>query len=698
MPAEARQYVEHGWKLVIIPRGLKSPRLKEWQLKENAITDPDIAEHIDDNVGLAHAWSGTCCVDVDDLNGSRKWLLARGISLDALLEAPGAVKLLSGRENRAKLIYMLDKPLRSLSFKVFELRCATAKGTTVQDVLPPSVHPDTGQPYYWEYNDENSHWSKAPPLPASLRKLWEDLLNTTPKLPAVASKPSKNLGKARELLYRRNPDCSYEEWVQAGMALHHEASGGLDGLNLWDEWSARSTKYKGRADLEAHWQSFGNSTNPVTIASLRTDEAATEDEFETLPAIPEPPPPAPGTSAAIAEQQKEAIRKLIRNDAGRIMTLLPNLQTVLQIPSFVNMFLAYDEFKDMLMFAPLDDPNSWRPFRDTDYTGLRIWLEQKGRFMPVSHDIVRDAIHYIAEANKMDTAQVWLKSLEWDGVPRIETFFPTYMKTDDTPYHRSVGSYWWTALAGRVMDPGCQADMIPILVGKQGVGKSTGIAAMVPDPEFFTEIHLEDKDDELSRKMRGLLIGELAEMRGLRTTAVERILAFVTRKHEKWVPKYREFTTTFARRCMLMGTSNDEELLYQEENRRWLPMFVHKVDREAIARDRNQLWAEGRVRWEQNGIHWAKAEILAKDEHVKFKAVDPWFHLVEPWLDKLPPNSRIKAHEVLADAVGLDTRLIKKADEIRCAAIMRSLGWDKKSCREGDRIIRFWYNTNDLTS
>ncbi|ESF27670.1 putative replication protein, partial [Salmonella enterica subsp. enterica serovar Tallahassee str. 0012] len=45
-----------------------------------------------------------------------------------------------------------------------------------------------------------------------------------------------------------------------------------------------------------------------------------------------------------------------------------------------------------------------------------------------------------------------------------------------------------TALAGRVLEPGVKADMVPILVGPQGCGKSSGVEALSPDPAFFTEI------------------------------------------------------------------------------------------------------------------------------------------------------------------------------------------------------------------
>jgi hypothetical protein len=76
------------------------------------------------------------------------------------------------------------------------------------------------------------------------------------------------------------------------MAFHHAHQGALEGLDLWDAWSAGGTKYKGRDDLIRHWRSFKTDTpNPVTFDSLRSQEAASLDDFDVLE---EPAPPAAG--------------------------------------------------------------------------------------------------------------------------------------------------------------------------------------------------------------------------------------------------------------------------------------------------------------------------------------------------------------------------------------------------------------------
>ena len=50
------------------------------------------------------------------------------------------------------------------------------------------------------------------------------------------------------------------------MAIHHATGGAA--IQLWDDWSAKGTKYRGRRDLETHWASFGKSSNPVRLGTL----------------------------------------------------------------------------------------------------------------------------------------------------------------------------------------------------------------------------------------------------------------------------------------------------------------------------------------------------------------------------------------------------------------------------------------------
>lgn len=682
------EYVLAGWALVPIPVGRKGPITKGWELRENCITDAETAEYLDGNIGLAHVHSGTCVIDLDDLAGALEWFEGRGVDLNEFLLAPNAVRIDSGRENRAKLLYRLEKPLPTFKMGPFEFRCASRDGATVQDVLPPSIHPETGKPYEWLYNDDMiADWRCPPALPAPIRALWEAQCKPDTKV-VVARVRTSNLGWAREMLFRHDPDEDYDKWLKCGLALHDGTEGGIDGLDLWDEWSHRGKKYKGREDLETHWRSFhAHTTNPVTLASLRTDEPAHDDEF--LPVTEEETASLPASKTSMTV--REAIKSLRRDNDGRPLAVLPNILPILDLPELCGWLIAYDKFQDVLVCAPTGT-DSWRPIKDTDYTAFRVWLEQNALFHPVSKDMVRDAIYYTAEDHKMDSAQVWISKLKWDGTPRIKNFFPTYMGTIAAPYEQSVGEYLWTALAGRVMAPGCQADMAIILVGEQGLGKSQGVKAMAPWQEAYVELRLDENDDTIARKLRGSLVAEIAELRGFGSAGkLEQIKAFMVRTHEEWIPKYVEFATNFPRRCICIGTTNEDQFLTDTQNRRWLPLRTVGVDVEAIVRDRDQLWAEGLAVWLDDGIKWETAETLARDNQDEYKVIDQWEPVVSQWLVDNPTAEKFKTHDVLVQALGLDIRHISRVQETRVCSLLKAIGYEQKPIRtKGKKVYRGW--------
>jgi hypothetical protein len=690
-------YTCQGWALVAFSLGQKGPTHKGWQRIENCVTDPEVAAELDGNIGLCHAYSGTCAIDIDDFDASRQWLAQFDIDLDALWTAPTAVRLSSGRPNRGKLIYRMPEVLASHKIiedkrNIIDFRCGTRSGTTVQDVLPPSIHPDTGNPYTWQYADEDiGDWRCLPDIPAELLAVWQSLVvpveEPAPRVVEGTLMPPQ-LGKARSMLYDNDPDCDRDTWVKCGMALHHETRGGLDGFELWNEWSARSSKYKGRGELETVWHSFHYDTNsPITINSLRVDTAAETEEFEpieqTETAVSSP---ALRTPQALIE----AVGRLHRDKNGQALAILPNLTTILSVPEISGQHIAYDTFTDKVVCSPFGT-DLWRPIRDTDYTATRLWLENSARFFPVSKELVRDTIYYIAESNAVDTAQKWLTSLKWDGVKRVTNFFPMYMGTIATKYERECGDYLWSALAGRIMNPGCQADMTPILVGQQGVGKSQGVKAMVPDPQFYVEIKLGDDDDKLARKMRGALIGELAELKGLHDASMEQVKAFITRTHEQWIPKYVEHATTFARRIVFIGTTNETEFLSDKQNRRWLPIRVSEVDVEAIKRDRDQLWAEAAIMWMENGISWRGAQESATEKHEEFKMVDGWGEIIENWIEGEKGTTAFRTHRILTEAIGLEMRQVNRSHEMRVGRVMTELGYERTVRRDDKgKNIKVW--------
>ena len=116
-PASVDAYIRHGWSLVPIPAGTKGPRTPGWNLKQNAIkSQSELPQGF--GIGLAHAYSGTMALDIDEWVSASAALLPHGIDLNALYGAPDAVIVDSGRSGRGKLIYQMPFGLSLPSKKI----------------------------------------------------------------------------------------------------------------------------------------------------------------------------------------------------------------------------------------------------------------------------------------------------------------------------------------------------------------------------------------------------------------------------------------------------------------------------------------------------------------------------------------------------------------------------------------------------
>ena len=148
---------------------------------------------------------------------------------------------------------------------------------------------------------------------------------------------------------------------------------------------------------------------------------------------------------------------------------------------------------------------------------------------------------------------------------------------------------------------------------------------------------------------------------------------------------------------MIQGTSNPTDLLDDPTGaRRWLPMACGEVDVEAIARDRDQLWAEARVMHAAGGVEWRKAQALAEGVHDDYRVTDVWEEAIERWLatpdldGTLPGAEGFTLNQVLTEALCFREHAIKRADEMRSAKVLRALGFRNKLQRTDGKVARRW--------
>jgi putative DNA primase/helicase len=92
------------------------------------------------------------------------------------------------------------------------------------------------------------------------------------------------------------------------------------------------------------------------------------------------------------------------------------------------------------------------------------------------------------------------------------------------------------AAVARVYEPGCQADHVIILEGKQGTGKSSALSILGGDwyAGELGDVGSMDAQMQLSRAWRV----ELAELDALRRADISKIKAFIRRPVDRYRPSY----------------------------------------------------------------------------------------------------------------------------------------------------------------
>ena len=121
---------------------------------------------------------------------------------------------------------------------ILEFRCANRDNGSVQDVLPPSIHPDTGTPYRWR-----GDWRAIPTVPRPLIDLWDAIIRDGPDLTnpvPVYSNPECTAAELREVISHLDPNPEPEWWRVIAAAA---STGTPEAKNIVREWSSGSPKH-----------------------------------------------------------------------------------------------------------------------------------------------------------------------------------------------------------------------------------------------------------------------------------------------------------------------------------------------------------------------------------------------------------------------------------------------------------------------
>lgn len=289
------------------------------------------------------------------------------------------------------------------------------------------------------------------------------------------------------------------------------------------------------------------------------------------------------------------LQKIEYNNLGMPKPTPRNIRLILTNDEKLKGVLQYDEFRactTVVRDLPWRSIKSEKCWTDEDDACLRNYIQTthgiKGK------DIIYDAVSEIVVKSAVHPVRDFLSSLAWDCIDRLDTVFIDYLGAEDTPYTRQVTRKMLMAAAKRIFEPGCKFDNMLVLVGTQGLGKSTLLRKLANG--WFTDSVKDMRGKAAYEAIQGSWIIEFGELIGLKKSEVEEVKSFLSAQSDTFRPSYGRRVKMFQRQCVFFGSTNESDFLQDDTgNRRFwpLPITGSKKNINNISDyEINQIWAE----------------------------------------------------------------------------------------------------------
>jgi putative DNA primase/helicase len=390
--------------------------------------------------------------------------------------------------------------------------------------------------------------------------------------------------------------------------------------------------------------------------------------------------------------------RLICNKDGRVTATIHNVATILEHDDRLAGLLRLNEFATKVVFSR-EPPfgGGLREISDAEVAELAAWFGHPETYgLNVATGLMYEAVGMVAARNKFHPVRDYLDALHWDGEDRLPRLLADYFGVEYDEYSRQVGLNFMIAAAARVRDPGCKSDLMMILEGAQGAGKSTAIELLSGSDWFVATTESPDNKD-FYQILQGRWLVEIEEMQAFSKPQMPKVKSAVSAKVDVFRPSYGRMPRSFPRHCIFVGTTNDDEYLRDPTGaRRFMPVRVSGVELEMLKADRDQLWAEADARYKRGECYW---ELPAQAEHERARRYmeDSWADPISDWLegyghyDSDGPaafsgrKDEVTIDQVLSLALNLDKSRHTRQEQMRAGSIIKRMGWVRRQRRVNGR-------------
>jgi predicted P-loop ATPase len=583
----------------------------------------------------------------------------------------------SGRVGRFQLIYNVpEKYWSKIKTKKYKTGKKDSQGNIEQvelrweacQSIVAGEHPMEGCGYRWMEGRSPSDLPLAD-APESLLKMMME----KPAKKVTVEVLNSDSDKARSLLQSIDPSRldDYDTWVKIGMAAHSVGDDSL--LYDWEDLSRKNGKFED-GKCKEKWDSFKRSG--ISLGSLQ--RLAKQDGWKPAPRS------FPTTLAPTPEEVTTPIpRKLEQLTSQELIEFLRKQEQSIRFNTFTHSI----EIDGKLL-------------KNVDLFYLQ--LAQKG--FKVTKELAIDCLLLVAHENEFDPVRNYLEHVSQHVEPTyIDMLATTYLRPCDadlgepTIYDAMLKATLINAVR-RVYEPGAKHDYACVLMGGQGIRKSSFWKTL--GGSFFADGigDLASKDALLA--LHRSWICEIDELDHVTSKKHAGLLkSFLSRSTDLLRVPYGRAVEEYPRRGILVGTTNrDDFLLDDTGNRRFWCIPVDRslekpIDLDSLQLERDAIFSAAVKAYKNREPHYlsTKQENQIQMENMNYLVQSPWRPPIEAWLAS-PMNlgKPITTEILLTEAIEKPIDKQNRSDQMQVSTVLKTLGYSKKR-KSIDNVLKYVY-------
>jgi predicted P-loop ATPase len=338
--------------------------------------------------------------------------------------------------------------------------------------------------------------------------------------------------------------------------------------------------------------------------------------------------------------------------------------------------------------------------KDIEFNGMPLNAEYLklmiGMQFPIdiSKDDAFTIVEYIARKNTYSPVVEYLDEVE-AKFPGVETEFldglaKQFFGTDD-PLHAKYFKNFLVASVARARNPGCWMDCALLLVGKQGIRKSTFWRTLYGD-DFFSDDLGDGSDKDERMKMHRFWCLEWSEFETVyKRKDVAQLKSFLARRHETFRTPYDRLPKDYKRGCVFAGTTNEMEILNDPSgNRRfWIILcLVNNIPVEEVQKLRDRIWAAANALY-KTGYDYR----LNDNEEISREVQNKEYEVTHPWTDILGrfiTNRDYVTVEECYRELGIDPVHQNTGNMRQITTILKQLNCEAERIKVNGKWVRIW--------